>query len=400
MADQGAIFAYSPGARILAVEDEVAVLVDTDPLAGDVLTALLATNGAAALRSLGSDLAPTVPGVAIVERKPDGALARAFGTLGLTIAGPSVSDVDGWSSCRHSIMAGQPTTPWLPIWRGVVLADAVVSRAVDVEEQSAPGGPGVGAGRSEEPGPETSVSAASAGLGEAGASEKEPTLISAALRLDSDLVPVGLDPLTDEQSLTSYDHLFGMTQRPPVPARVDGPAPGGSASPESAAPAAAASHGAAGRVVTVVAARCPLGHLTSAYSPTCRVCGALVPEQQPFEAQRPVLGKLVLSSGGVVPLDRPVIMGRNPSLPSGYEGELPHLVKLPDPGRDISSQHLEVRLDFWHVVLRDLRSTNGTQVTPRGGGPFRLRPYDPIVIEPGSVVSLAGILSFRYEVSA
>lgn len=400
MPDLGAIFAYSPGARILAVDGEVAVLVDAEPQAEDVLTALLAADSPEALRSLGSGLAPTAPGVAILERRPAGALARAFGTIGLTMGGESVADAEGWRACRQSIMAGRPTTPWLPIWRGVVLADAVLSREVGLEEPPASDGPGVGAGRSEEPGPETSVSAASAGLGEAGAAEKEPTLISAALRLDSDLVPVGLDPLTDEQSLTSYDHLFGMTQRPPAPARVDGPAPGGSARPESAAPAAAGSNGAAGGVVTVVAARCPLGHLTSAYSPTCRVCGASVLEQQPFEAQRPVLGKLVLSSGGVVPLDRPVIMGRNPSLPSGYEGELPHLVKLPDPGRDISSQHLEVRLDFWHVILRDLRSTNGTQVTPRGGVPFRLRPHDPIVIEPGSVVSLARVLSFRYEVSA
>lgn len=398
MPDLGAIFAYSPGARILAVDGEVAVLVDAEPQAEDVLTALLAADSPEALRSLGSGLAPTAPGVAILERRPAGALARAFGTIGLTMGGESVADAEGWRACRQSIMAGRPTTPWLPIWRGVVLADAVLSREVGLEEPPASDGPGIRAGQSEEPG--ASVSAASPVFGEEEAAAKEPTLISSAPRLDSGPDALEFDPLTDEQSLTSYDHLFGMTQRPPAPARVDGPAPGGSARPESAAPAAAGSNGAAGGVVTVVAARCPLGHLTSAYSPTCRVCGASVLEQQPFEAQRPVLGKLVLSSGGVVPLDRPVIMGRNPSLPSGYEGELPHLVKLPDPGRDISSQHLEVRLYFWHVILRDLRSTNGTQVKPRGGVPFRLRPHDPIVIEPGSVVSLAGVLSFRYEVSA
>lgn len=90
-------------------------------------------------------------------------------------------------------------------------------------------------------------------------------------------------------------------------------------------------------------------------------------------------------------------MGRNPRLPVGYRGEQPHVVKLSDPGRDVSGQHLEIRLDLWDVLVVDLGSTNGTQIQLPGGEPQRLRANDPALIEPGTVVTLADVLSFRFE---
>ncbi len=151
-------------------------------------------------------------------------------------------------------------------------------------------------------------------------------------------------------------------------------------------------------VVMVVAARCADGHLSPAYAGTCRVCGAPIPQQQPTEIPRPVLGQLRLSTGGVVALDRPVILGRNPHIPSGYAAEQPNLVRLPDPEKDVSGQHLEVSLDYWNVVVRDLGSTNGTEVILPGEMPVALRTNEPVIIEPGTRVVLAGTISFTFEV--
>lgn len=152
-------------------------------------------------------------------------------------------------------------------------------------------------------------------------------------------------------------------------------------------------------VVTVVAARCPQGHLSPAYAGTCRVCKMPIPAQQPFEIPRPTLGQLRLSTGGVIPVDRPVILGRNPRVPSGYRGEQPSLLQVSDPNKDVSGQHLEVSLDYWNVMVRDLGSTNGTEVILPGAMPFSLRANDPVIIEPGTRVVMAGSVSFVFEVT-
>ena len=152
-------------------------------------------------------------------------------------------------------------------------------------------------------------------------------------------------------------------------------------------------------VQTVVAARCPSGHASPAYAGTCRVCGQPLPAQQPVEIPRPPLGVLRLSNGDTVMLDRGCILGRNPRLPTPHAGEQPNLVKLVDPDKDISGQHLEVRLEYWHVAVKDLGSTNGTQVVLPGENPVTLRPNDPMMIEPGTKVILAGVFSFTFEVT-
>jgi len=152
-------------------------------------------------------------------------------------------------------------------------------------------------------------------------------------------------------------------------------------------------------VQTVVAARCPAGHLSPAYAGNCRVCNQPLAPQQPVEIPRPPLGVLRLSNGDTVVLDRGCILGRNPRVPAGLAGEQPNLVKLIDPDKDISGQHLEVRLEYWHVAIKDLGSTNGTQVVLPGENPVTLRPNDPMMIEPGTKVILAGVFSFTFEVT-
>jgi hypothetical protein len=156
----------------------------------------------------------------------------------------------------------------------------------------------------------------------------------------------------------------------------------------------------------VAALVCSTGHANPPSEDVCRFCGAPLPAD-PVVVPRPVLGVLRLSVGDVIALDRGVVMGRAPRAdaagPDGYGGsageERPHVVKLPSADGDVSRTHLRVTLDGWHVLVTDLNSTNGTLVTLPGREPQQLRPGEPMPIKPGTVVTLADGIDFRYEVS-
>lgn len=152
-------------------------------------------------------------------------------------------------------------------------------------------------------------------------------------------------------------------------------------------------------IPSVLAARCPRGHLSPAFAAVCRVCREPIPPQQQFETPRPPLGALRLSTGAVVALDRGAILGRSPRIPSDYQGEQPNLVRVVDPEKGVSSQHLEVSLDYWNVLVRDLGSTNGTEVELPGEPPVALRVGVPLILEPGSRVVMGGQVSFVFEVT-
>ncbi len=149
----------------------------------------------------------------------------------------------------------------------------------------------------------------------------------------------------------------------------------------------------------VLAVLCPAGHPSPPHAGTCRTCGREIPPQQPFQTPRPALGVLRISTGGVVPLDRGVLLGRAPrvneELPANQR---PHLLRVGGVERDISRNHAEVVLEGWHVLVRDLGSTNGTTVTLPGQEPVRLRPTEDQGIEPGAVITLADEVSLTYEV--
>jgi hypothetical protein len=151
----------------------------------------------------------------------------------------------------------------------------------------------------------------------------------------------------------------------------------------------------------VLAVLCPAGHTSPPHAGACRVCERPIPPQQPFQTPRPPLGTLRLSTGDVVTLDRGVLLGRSPKLNADLPaGERPHLVRVPSPENDISRNHVEVVLEGWHVLVRDLGSTNGTTVALPGQPPVRLRPGDSQVVEPGTAVSLADEVTLTYEVAS
>ena len=146
---------------------------------------------------------------------------------------------------------------------------------------------------------------------------------------------------------------------------------------------------------------CPAGHVNPPSEARCRRCGAALPPD-PVVVPRPVLGVLRLSVGDMISLDRDVVMGRNPKLdfPSADGEERPHVVRLSSEDSDISRTHLRVTLDGWHVLVTDLNSTNGTLVTLPDREPEQLRPGQPMPIKPGTIVTLADGIDFRYEAPA
>lgn len=149
----------------------------------------------------------------------------------------------------------------------------------------------------------------------------------------------------------------------------------------------------------VLAVICPAGHLSPPHRDSCRVCGRQVADQQAFEAARPALGVLRLESGDKVPLDRGVLLGRSPKAKADLEvARQPHVVKLPSPDNDLSRNHLEIVIDGWHVLARDLGSTNGTTVQLPGSAPTRLRPDEHVALEAGAVLVLADVVTVVYEV--
>ncbi len=169
------------------------------------------------------------------------------------------------------------------------------------------------------------------------------------------------------------------------------PPPSGGAARGRSAPG-----GASGSVPAV---RCSQGHPNPPTAATCRACGLNLFGQPAVLIAQPALGVLRLSTGDVVTLDRGVIIGRNPTPADTPGAGQPHVVRVAGPGQDVSRTHVELRVSGWQLLVRDLNSVNGTVVTPPWQEPRRLRPNEAVPIEPGTVVSLADEVSFRYEVT-
>jgi hypothetical protein len=152
-----------------------------------------------------------------------------------------------------------------------------------------------------------------------------------------------------------------------------------------------------GTAPMVVATWCPLGHPNPVYTALCRVCGKPVPPQEPYEIPRPTLGILRLPGGEILTLERGVVFGRNPHPVPGATGLAPNLIRIDDPSRDISNQHLEIGLEGWFVTARDLNSTNGTQMILPSKQRVALRANEPVTLELGTAIDLAGAFRFTFE---
>jgi len=100
------------------------------------------------------------------------------------------------------------------------------------------------------------------------------------------------------------------------------------------------------------------------------------------------IGRLRLSTGQVVPLDRTVIIGRRPKSARASGAELPHLIGVDSPQQDISRNHVEVRVEGDSILATDLQTTNGTTLRRQGSVPTRLHPGEATILVPGDVLDL------------
>ncbi|WP_334149239.1 FHA domain-containing protein [Microbacterium sp.] len=108
-------------------------------------------------------------------------------------------------------------------------------------------------------------------------------------------------------------------------------------------------------------------------------------------------GRIRVSTGQVVALDRTVIIGRRPRSTRASGANLPHLVAVESPQQDISRSHLEVRPEGDTVVVIDLHTTNGSTLLRPGADPMRLHPGEQTLVLSGDVVDLGDGVTVAFE---
>ncbi|GAA1535908.1 hypothetical protein HD600_001577 [Microbacterium ginsengiterrae] len=108
-------------------------------------------------------------------------------------------------------------------------------------------------------------------------------------------------------------------------------------------------------------------------------------------------GRVRVSTGQVVTLDRTVIIGRRPRSTRASGADLPHLIAVESPQQDISRSHLEIRPEGDTVVVVDLHTTNGSTLLRPGADPLRLHPGEPTLVLSGDVVDLGDGVTVVFE---
>ena len=161
------------------------------------------------------------------------------------------------------------------------------------------------------------------------------------------------------------------------------------------APAPAAGSGPATGPM-VLARVCAQGHANPPTHSQCTGCG-LALASDAVQVRRPRLGRVRVSTGELIDLDQSLVIGRQPSVSRVQGGGMPRLVQVASPSGDISRSHVEVRLEGWHVMLCDLKATNGTVLVREGQPPRRLAQNEMAILLDGDIAELGDDVSLRFE---
>jgi hypothetical protein len=146
----------------------------------------------------------------------------------------------------------------------------------------------------------------------------------------------------------------------------------------------------------VLGRSCPSGHANPPTNAQCRRCGAGL-SGEARQVPRPALGRARFADGGLVELVEPLVVGRQPSVSRVPSGGMPRLVTVESPAGDVSRNHLEVRLEGWHVMVRDLKATNGTVLEREGQPSRRLGQGEMAIVLDGDVADLGDGVTIRFE---
>ena len=106
---------------------------------------------------------------------------------------------------------------------------------------------------------------------------------------------------------------------------------------------------------------------------------------------------LVFGNGDRIPVDRAVLIGRNPKVSGVVDAELPRIMKYDGPGHGLSRTHAEVRVHDGDLVVEDLQSTNGTEVQRPGELRERIESGVPTAISFGTTIVFGDELTCQVE---
>ncbi len=144
----------------------------------------------------------------------------------------------------------------------------------------------------------------------------------------------------------------------------------------------------------VLALVCLSGHANRPHRTQCRDCGANLSGAITEMVTRPPLGLIRSTTGELLSLTGPVLIGRSPRA-SRFQGTVsPQLLSLPYP--HISSTHLEIRLEGWNVFAVDLNSMNGAYLRRRDEPPVRIT-HAPLMLADGDVIDFGHGVSVNFE---
>jgi hypothetical protein len=195
-------------------------------------------------------------------------------------------------------------------------------------------------------------------------------------------------------STTGYDHLWGATVIRSVEEAAVRPEGEDDDAPAVDQAARAGDHD--GATISLAQARALREAANGAPAGDAATAG--LPEASPLAPPRPPApGRIRVSTGQVLPLDRTVVIGRRPRSTRVSGTDLPHLVAVDSPEQDISRSHVELRVEGESIVATDLRTTNGTTLLRAGADPVRLHPGEGTIVVPGDVLDLGDGITVAIE---
>lgn len=150
-------------------------------------------------------------------------------------------------------------------------------------------------------------------------------------------------------------------------------------------------------VAAITGVRCRKGHFNDPNLAYCVVCGLGLTQSGRVlaQAERPVLGVLLLDDGQLLPLDRDHVLGRAPELSDQVRSGEATAVQLADPL--VSDVHAWISLRGWEVHVTDVGSQHGTYVrNPDSANWESLHGGGQRVLQPGALIAI-GARQLRFE---
>ena len=147
----------------------------------------------------------------------------------------------------------------------------------------------------------------------------------------------------------------------------------------------------ADRAPFVAAIRCGRGHASPSHAAVCRVCGDLLDETVAAESIRqPPLALLELGADRTIPIDRSLVLGRQPDLDAAQAPDRARAVVISDDA-SVSRTHMRIDVEDWSLTVTDCGSRSGTAIVTRPGEePRVLEPWMPHELPVGARLFLGG----------